>query len=175
MAEKKMVLVKYHKPPDYIGEWENEFVYDSGEIIVSAFTLNSSKFPYVVNGKIIMNNGWRGLYYEVIADWYDVVRIYDKEKKFVGYYCDIKTPSKRIEGGFELTDLFLDLWVFPDMKFEILDKDEFDRAVLNGWLDRTTASTAMKKLMLLIENAIAGDFPPKPIRDLESKIGVLVP
>lgn len=171
MEDLKKVLIKYHKPPDYTGEWENEFVYDSGDIIVSAFTLKNPKFPVVIDGVKILDNGYRGVYYEIVDDWYDVVRIFDRDEKFIGYYCDIKTPSKRFEGGFELTDLFLDLWVFPDMKWRILDKEEFDEAVIKGWIDRETASIAMKKIIYLIGQVTEGDFPPKKIRELEEKIG----
>ena len=56
--------------------------------------------------------------------WYDVGKVYNLNNEWTGYYCDILKPVKRSvdRAGkldcFEITDLFLDLWINPDGTYE---------------------------------------------------------
>jgi predicted RNA-binding protein associated with RNAse of E/G family len=53
--------------------------------------------------------------------------------RHTGYYCDIVTPPRPLDDGeVEVTDLFLDLWVSPDLGYEVLDEEELECALLKG-------------------------------------------
>ncbi|MXZ00275.1 DUF402 domain-containing protein [Candidatus Poribacteria bacterium] len=51
---------------------------------------------------------------------------------------------------FEITDLFLDLWVNPDGSYEIQDEDEFEEAIQNGAIDAKLEKKAREVLDALI-------------------------
>ena len=73
--------------------------------------------------------------------WYDVGKVYNLNNEWTGYYCDIMKPVKRRISAtgkldcFEITDMFLDLWINPDGTYEIQDEDEFEEAIQNGVID----------------------------------------
>ncbi len=57
-------------------------------------------------------------------------------------------------------DLCLDLWVGPDGSFQVLDRDEFDEAVDQGWIDSATAHHARETLDRLTAAVREGRWPP---------------
>ena len=63
-----------------------------------------------------------------------------------GYYCDIILPMKRTETYFEITDLFLDLWVSPDGSYQVEDEDEFESAITHNWIQADLANQARNAL-----------------------------
>ncbi|MBI4675052.1 MAG: DUF402 domain-containing protein [Chloroflexi bacterium] len=46
-------------------------------------------------------------------------------RTFEGWYLNINTPPQRTADEFAWIDLDLDLWLYPDLSYEILDEDEF--------------------------------------------------
>ena len=57
---------------------------------------------------------------------------------------------------FEITDLFLDLWVNPDGTYEIQDEDEFEDAIQNGAIDAELERKAREVLDTLITKVEEG-------------------
>ena len=57
---------------------------------------------------------------------------------------------------FEITDLFLDLWVNPDGTYEIQDEDEFEEAVQGGMIDAKLERKAWEVMKTLIAEVEAG-------------------
>ena len=82
--------------------------------------------------------------------------------EWTGYYCDVLKPVKRSLDGtrkpeyFEITDLFLDLWINPDGTYEIQDEDEFEDAVQNGAIDTELEKKAWNVMKALIAEVEAG-------------------
>ncbi|MXY27110.1 DUF402 domain-containing protein, partial [Candidatus Poribacteria bacterium] len=82
--------------------------------------------------------------------------------EWTGYYCDIMKPVKRTVDAtgklncFEITDLFLDLWVNPDGTYEIQDEDEFEEAVQGGAIDAELERKAWEVMKTLIAEVEAG-------------------
>jgi predicted RNA-binding protein associated with RNAse of E/G family len=69
--------------------------------------------------------------------------------------------SINVEGKpdcFEITDLFLDLWINPDGTYEIQDEDEFEDAVRDGAIDAELEKKAWNVLNALIAEVEAGHF-----------------
>jgi len=46
-------------------------------------------------------------------EWFTINRVYDREFQFKGYYCDVITPIQKSCTKLAVTDLFLDVFVFP--------------------------------------------------------------
>ncbi len=45
--------------------------------------------------------------------------------KCKGWYCNINTVAERTPDGYTFIDLDLDIWLYPDLHYEILDEDEY--------------------------------------------------
>ncbi len=133
---------------------------DDDEMVVSSFVFRLPD-PFIVDDVEVIKDGYHGILFDFFDRWYNVVTIYDGEKKFVGYYSDIRTPPERIPGGYRATDLALDLWVTPDGMYTVLDRDEFDAASF----EKNHRKKAEETLSKLIEMVIDGRYPPKVVWD----------
>ena len=56
-------------------------------------------------------------------NWYNVIRQYKKDGIY--YYCNIASPFIIEEGAIKYIDYDLDLRVFPDGSFKVLDRGEY--------------------------------------------------
>lgn len=74
------------------------------------------------------------------------------------------------EDGIEITDLFLDLWVSPDLKWKVLDEDELEEAFKRGWITERLCLKAKLEMRKLVESVIRGKFPPPRVKELEEKL-----
>jgi predicted RNA-binding protein associated with RNAse of E/G family len=76
------------------------------------------------------------------------------------------------DGGVELTDLFLDLWVSPDLRYLVLDEDELEEALNKGLITKQLYNKAKKELEGLIHMVKQERFPPHHVKELEKKLGL---
>ena len=106
-----------------------------------------------------------------MGKWFTVGKIRNLQGRHTGYYCDIVTPPRLLkDGGVELTDLFLDLWVSPDLRYKILDEEELENAFRRNWIAQQLYDKAKKELEKLINVVEQGEFPPYHVRRLETKL-----
>ncbi len=150
-----MVKVRYYRPGKEPREWDQELVAETERAIVSSFVFRLEK-PFSPFDEVLIEDGYRGILIDLLDEWYNVVKIYDRLKNFQGYYSDIRTPPKIIEGGYEARDLFLDVWVDPEGVHRVLDLDEFEEAELPHEL-RGKAEDTLERLEEMIEK---GEYPP---------------
>lgn len=70
-----------------------------------------------------------------------------------GWYCNISTPVEWQEGILSFRDLLLDLLVYPDGRYSVLDRDEFVEAQGAGLPDNEAAlaEAALAELVRLVE------------------------
>lgn len=159
----KEITVIYHRPGKDTRVWKQELLADAGDMIVSSFTFRLKK-PFSPFDIILIEDGYSGMMFDLMNEWYNVVKVFDKEDEFVGYYTDIRTPPERIENGYRAEDLFLDLWVYPDYSYHVLDEDEFEEAELDEYLERE----ALKTLVKLEKMIKKGNYPPTKIGDFRA-------
>lgn len=90
--------------------------------------------------------------------WYNIFEIYDRDDdRLKGWYCNITEPAEFSDDGrIAYVDLALDVLVYPDGNYLVLDRDEFD--ALN--LDQTTRENALKALDELIAVVEDGKLAP---------------
>lgn len=85
--------------------------------------------------------------------WYNIFAIHDKDDdRLKGWYCNVTCPAEFTPGRIAYVDLALDLLVYPDGRYLILDEDEF--AELD--LDREITEKARQALDQLIRLAESG-------------------
>lgn len=103
--------------------------------------------------------------YHFYGEYFSILELYDPEGEVLGYYSDIATPlEKKEDSEYELHDLILDLWIFPNGRVKELDWDQFKQAERRGVIPHHLAVIARRTLSRLVREAQAGIFPKAYIR-----------
>ncbi len=100
-------------------------------------------------------------------EWFSIVELIDSSGTLLGYYCDVLTPLRKVDGEYYLQDLLLDLWVFPDGSCVELDWDELRDAVRLGMITPSLHQKAEETLSRMVAETQAGVFPVRYL--LETK------
>ena len=150
----------YTRLPDRVSHFQQNLLYEDDNVIVTTQRIRPSN-PIVIDGVTVLGDDFTAVWFVFDGRWYDIGKIYNLDNQFTGYYCDIITPMKRTETHFEITDLFLDLWVSPDGSYQIQDEDEFEAALQNNWIQTDLANQARTALQNLISEIESGVFPPE--------------
>ena len=59
--------------------------------------------------------------------WYNVFRFHEPDGSLRNYYCNITMPPTFENGVLDFVDLDIDVVVWPDNNYEILDRGDFER------------------------------------------------
>lgn len=97
--------------------------------------------------------------------WYNIIGQYKKDGIY--YYCNIASPYILEEGAVKYIDYDLDLRVFPDGSFKILDRGEYNyhKTKMNYSIDiDKILKNQLSELIELARNKI-GPFNPDIIQD----------
>ena len=145
----------------------------TGDLIVVAHELSPSK-PLTHLGEVVMDRGYRAVWFLFKDRPYDVGRVYRPDGTWTGYYVDV-LEAVRWTGSDPTTlepvvDLFLDLWIAPDGQYVVLDEDEFDEAIGAGILTREQIDHARHVLQELIEATARGAFPPEVAKEFRLRL-----
>ena len=155
------ITLTYKRPPNRVNYFQQQLLYVDDDVIVTSQRVKPSS-PIVQNGKIVLGDNFAVIWFVFTGLWYDVGKVYNLNNEWTGYYCDVMKPVKRstnVEGkldSFEITDLFLDLWINPDGTYQIQDEDEFEDAVRDGAIDAELEKRASNVLKALITEVEAG-------------------
>ena len=155
------ITLTYKRPPNRVNYFQQQLLYVDDEVIVTSQRVKPSS-PIIQNGKTVLGDNFAAVWCVFTGLWYDVGIIYNLNNEWTGYYCDVMKPVKRSmdETGklesFEITDLFLDLWINPDGTHEIQDEDEFEEAIQAGAIDTELEKKAWNVLKELITEVESG-------------------
>ena len=150
----------YKRLPDRVHYFEQNLLYEDNDVIITTQHIKPSS-PIVIDGVTVLGDNYRAVWFVFANRWYDIGKIYNLDDQFTGYYCDIILPMKRTDTYFEITDLFLDLWVSPDGSYQVEDEDEFESAIARNWIQTDLANQAREALQDLIVEIESGVFPPE--------------
>lgn len=164
--------VRFIRLPRQVLELYDELVYRSRSVVVGRSRVTSSH-SVSFDGEVVLARGFPITYFELMGKWYSVLKVRNLRGRHTGYYCDIATPPRLLEdGGIEFTDLFVDVWVSPDLRYKVLDEEELENAYTRGWISKRLYERA-KKEVTNIANAIDRErFPPKHVKRLEVKLNL---
>jgi hypothetical protein len=133
----------------------------------------SSAHRVVFDGDLVLAPGYQMIYFELMEEWFGVGKVRNLRGEHTGYYCDIVTPPRLLEdGGVELTDLFLDLWVSPDLRYKVLDEEELEDAFSKGWITERLHKKAKEELRKLVARVEQRRFPPQNVKYLIKKLNL---
>ncbi len=158
------ITLKYKRLPDRVNNYQQQLLYEDDDVIVTSQRIKPSS-PLVLNGETVLGDNYTAVWFVFTGKWYDIGKIYNLDKVWTGYYCDIMMPVKRSSHKFEIVDLFLDLWVSPDGSYEIQDQDEFETALQDGVISTDLADKARNALNDLIDEVTSGKFPPEFVKN----------
>ncbi|MCZ6679549.1 MAG: DUF402 domain-containing protein [Candidatus Poribacteria bacterium] len=150
----------YNRLPDRVSRFQQNLLHEDEGVIVTTQRLKPSN-PIVIDGVTVLGDNFRVVWFVFANRWYDVGKIYNLEEQLTGYYCDIIMPMERHETHYEITDLFLDLWVSLDVRYQVQDEDEFEAAIQQNWIPTDLAEQARQALRALIAEIESGAFPPE--------------
>ena len=100
-----------------------------------------------------IRRGTRTIEYYWLDRWYNIFRFLENDGSTRLFYCNINVPPKLADGVLSYVDLDIDILVRPDLSFELLDLDEFEKnAQLLGYDDETKqhAHAAVDDLISMI-------------------------
>ena len=163
-----VVLVRVIRPHGETFDHEQELVEDRGDVVITRFDFIDFRRPLIIHGQEVVAEGYRALLFEFFDPPLEIIVVTDKDGNLTGYYCNVNTEPSRVEGGYEIVDLYLDVFVLPDMRYEILDEDEFQEAIERGWITEEQVSLARVTVARIVKDIEAGRFPPKIVQEFQS-------
>lgn len=86
--------------------------------------------------------------------WYNIFRFHEPEGELRNFYCNLNQPPVFENGVLDYVDLELDVLVWKDYSFQILDLDEFEAHALKYRYTEDllqNVDSALKELLLMIE------------------------
>ncbi len=99
---------------------------------------------------------------------FNVLEFRDGDGNLLGHYSDIGEPTLQLGNGqFQMTDLYLDIWLFPDGRLLELDWDEFEEAIQKNVITSTQAELARATMQRLVSEVAQGIYPSKYLNHFE--------
>jgi len=102
-------------------------------------------------GYVVLARGDRSVetFYE--DRWYNVFAIYDRDgDELKGWYCNVCRPAEITRDAVRCEDLALDVWVSPQGKAAVMDKEEF-AALDIAAAERRRGREALQTLLTLAD------------------------
>ena len=93
---------------------------------------------------------------------FNLLEFRDQNGELLGHYSDIGEPVIQLsENKFQMTDLYLDIWLYPDGRLLELDWDEFEEAIKLQVITPAQADVARATMLRLVEEVKQGIYPGK--------------
>ena len=163
------VHIHYRRPPDRLDVFEQVLLLDSPATKVTLQRSTPIEAAKLWRGTTILEPGSPVVWFTFPGAWHDVGRFHTADGDFTGLYANILTPPE-FHGSAEnlrwdTTDLFLDLWLAPDGRLDLMDEDQLSEARRLGWVDEALAGRALTEADRLREACERGVWPPQVVED----------
>ena len=161
------IRIRYRRPPDREQLFEQRLVARRDDVVVTLLEDAPLARPSVVDDRVILDPGGSVVWFTFPGAHHDIGRFHTADDRFTGLYANVLTPVQGVEGTeWRTTDLFLDVWLDADgSAARILDDDELEEALAQGWLDAATGEAARAEADRLVREAGRGAWPPAVVDD----------
>lgn len=91
--------------------------------------------------------------------WYNIFRFHEPDGTLRNYYCNVAMPPTFVDCGLDYIDLDIDILVWPGGRYEIVDRDDFERNAVKYDYPadiRQRSKESVDELIRMIENR---EFP----------------
>jgi predicted RNA-binding protein associated with RNAse of E/G family len=96
------------------------------------------------------------------AEPFNLLQFCDRDGTLLGHYSDIGEPLLQLSTDtFQMTDLYLDIWLYPDGRLLELDWEEFEEALQKQVISPAQADLARATMQRLVGEAQQGIYPGK--------------
>lgn len=96
------------------------------------------------------------------AEPFNLLEFRGADGTLLGHYSDIGEPVLQLgRGEFQMTDLYLDIWLYPDGRLLELDWDEFEEAIQEKVINSAQANLACTTMKRLVGEIEQGIYPTK--------------
>ena len=160
------ISILYRRPPHSATRYQGLLL----NVTKRSLTIQSRlqlAHPRQVGGRTIAASGYWAIWFLFKDEWFDIGKFYDESKNWLGYYCDIVKPIKRLMSGTStsvITDLFLDVWICNDEVY-ILDEDELEDAVKHRFVSKKLAARARSQVQMIMKRIKQREFPPAQVKE----------
>jgi len=87
--------------------------------------------------------------------WYNIFRFHEPNGTFRNYYCNVAMPPEFDGSTLDYVDLDIDILVWPDHRYEVVDRDDFQRNTFKyGYTSeiRQMADNSVDEIVRMIES-----------------------
>jgi hypothetical protein len=100
------------------------------------------------------------LTYYFVRKGYTISKVFHRNGEFMYYYCDVMDMRQVGRMRYVMVDLLLDMIVYPDGRYHVIDIDEFATAIEKGQLKRRQQVHALRTLDKMIRLQTQRKFIP---------------
>lgn len=105
----------------------------------------------------VIRRGTISYEYYWLDRWYNILRFHEPRGEFRNFYCNISMPPRLQDGFLDYVDLDIDIVIWPDGRFKVLDELEFQ---MNAAFPQEVKTTALETADFLVSMIQSGNFPP---------------
>jgi len=144
-----VIIIKLNSQHEEVWRYTGRILSQSDDsLLVEAF-FNRANLPF---HNILLKHNDRFLERYFARRWYNIFEIHDRDDDHLkGWYCNIIQPAEFSPGQIAYVDLALDLLVYPDLTYLVLDEDEFENLSIDQQ-SRLEAAKALEELISLVES-----------------------
>ena len=152
---KKIVTINSHKfDGEIYRSWKCELISASNKqlLFVGIFEkeVSHEHLGFIRRGTISYEFYW-------FDRWYNIFRFHEPDGSLRNFYCNVNLPPTFENGVLDYIDLDIDVLVWKDFSYQILDIDEFEQSAKNfSYTDelRENVQNALAELISKIENKL---------------------
>ena len=148
--KKPVVLRRRYIPYEITDISGDELIFRSESLLVTRWTSIKPRPDF-----------YGGISFTFLDRGYKLSRFYDKEGKFLYWYCDIvEVQYDHAADTYSINDLLVDIKILPDGEVRLLDADELAHAVEEGLISIEQTCKSLKTLDSLLKLIYSSNFPP---------------
>ena len=141
--------------------WNCELVEQSGSLLVFAGNFDSDirhpELGHITAGTLSHEYYW-------LDRWYSIFRFHEPSGSLRNFYCNLNMPPVFADGVLDYVDLDIDVVVWPDFSYKVLDRDDYEvNSRLFGYSNEVKAKVeaTLKEVLERIEARDLPDVPDK--------------
>lgn len=141
-------------------QWEDTVWHNSGEFWMA---FEAPGTPFWRPDKVFLGTDYAILYFYPSQPYY-FYELYEPlpPHKFRGWYCNINLPPEPTDDGYSFVDIDLDIWLYPDLHYEVLDQEEYRENAVRHNYPAAYKQIAEQTLEDLRERIARREFPFRP-------------
>jgi protein associated with RNAse G/E len=137
--------------------WTGRVLEQTDEYVLLAGLFNALRRDL---GYVVLERGDLFLEWYYFGRWYNIFQVYGHDGQLKGWYCNVGMPPALQDDELGYIDLALDVFVYPDGRYLVLDEDEFAE-LKRGTLRPEDATSAEQGLAELLDLIAAQGLPSR--------------